>query len=82
MSSAKHPGLKLTPAESRVATCVLRGLTNEEIGMELGIKHTTVVWHIAAIAGKLGLEKTSRTKIILILSGHAPEPERKDVPSE
>ncbi len=44
----------LTDAEERIAIAVARGLTNKQIGRELGISVRTVENHISRILGKKG----------------------------
>ena len=44
----------LTLRECEVATGLIRGLTNKQIGFELGISHRTVEIHRARLMRKLG----------------------------
>jgi DNA-binding NarL/FixJ family response regulator len=50
-------GEPLTDRQHQVALYVERGLTNEEIGVELGIAARTVKAHTDAIRWKLGVRK-------------------------
>ena len=50
-----HAGI-LTPAEQRVLEELLRGGTNVEIAVRLGLSPETVKTHIASMLGKLGLD--------------------------
>jgi DNA-binding NarL/FixJ family response regulator len=50
-------GDPLTDRQRQVALGVERGLTNEEIGAELGISARTVKAHTDAIRWKLGVRK-------------------------
>jgi len=52
----------LTPREIDVLRLVARGMTNREVGRELGISHRTVQGHLASIYGKLGAN--SRTEAV------------------
>jgi FixJ family two-component response regulator len=45
----------LSPRERDVLAAVVRGLTNKEIGVELGISHRTVEIHRARLMRKLGV---------------------------
>jgi len=48
---------RLTDRQRQVALAVERGLTNEEIGAELGISPRTVKAHTDVIRGKLGVRR-------------------------
>jgi DNA-binding NarL/FixJ family response regulator len=52
----------LTPREIDVLRLVAKGMTNREVGQELGISHRTVQGHLASIYGKLGVN--SRTEAV------------------
>jgi DNA-binding NarL/FixJ family response regulator len=52
----------LTPREIDVLRLVAKGLTNREVGRELGISHRTVQGHLASTYGKLGA--SSRTEAV------------------
>jgi DNA-binding NarL/FixJ family response regulator len=52
----------LTPREIDVLRQVARGMTNREVGRELGISHRTVQGHLASTYGKLGV--SSRTEAV------------------
>lgn len=60
---------RLTPAEQRVAARILRGDSDREAAEALGVRVTTVCFHLQAIAQKLGLPSARRSLIILALSG-------------
>jgi DNA-binding NarL/FixJ family response regulator len=53
-SEAKGASRALSPRELSVLACVAEGLTNNEIGTELGIAADTVKTHIARVLEKLG----------------------------
>lgn len=46
----------LTPTETKIAELAKRGLTNRQIGMELGIAEGTVRTHISRILIKLKIK--------------------------
>jgi DNA-binding NarL/FixJ family response regulator len=52
----------LTPREIDVLRLVAKGMTNREVGRELGISHRTVQGHLASTYGKLGAG--SRTEAV------------------
>ena len=68
--------LPLTPAETKVATVVASGYTNEETADQLGIASKTVESHLRVIFRKLGVR--SRTE--LALRFHGLEPRSKGNP--
>ena len=54
-SPRPHPSLAgLTEREREVVAGLVRGLTNKQIGQELGISHRTVEIHRARVMRKLG----------------------------
>lgn len=60
----------LTPAETKVATVVASGYTNEETADQLGIASKTVESHLRVIFRKLGVR--SRTELALLFHGLEP----------
>ena len=60
----------LTPAETKVATVVASGYTNEETAERLGIASKTVESHLRVIFRKLGVR--SRTELALLFHGLEP----------
>ena len=52
-----HVDKQLTPRQREVALCIERGLSNEEIGAELGISPRTAKAHSDVIKAKLGVSK-------------------------
>ncbi|MGD2178512.1 MAG: response regulator transcription factor [Anaerolineae bacterium] len=52
----------LTPREIDVLRLVARGMTNREVGRQLGISHRTVQGHLASVYGKLAV--SSRTEAV------------------
>jgi DNA-binding CsgD family transcriptional regulator len=57
----------LTPAQSRVATLVLRGRSTQQIMNELGISANTVQEHLRAVFDKLGVG--NRRELVAVLIG-------------
>lgn len=49
------PPNPLTAREQQVAAAVARGLTNRQVGGELGISAETVKRHLASVYSKLGV---------------------------
>ena len=61
--AAKRLG-SLTPAQSRVMSCLSDGLLNKQIAYEMGISEATVKAHMTAIFRKLGAN--NRTQALLV----------------
>ncbi len=57
------PAERLTPRESEVLALLADGLSNKQIGVELGISDHTVKFHVNAILDKLGAE--TRTEAVV-----------------
>jgi len=53
---------RLTPMERRVVELVGRGMSNREIGDELGIAEKTVKNHVTSVLAKMGLQR--RTQVV------------------
>lgn len=51
----RHSIERLSPREKQVLEGIARGLTNKEIGLELGISHRTVEVHRAKLMRKLNV---------------------------
>ncbi len=60
------PGLGLTPRQGDVLAMVRRGLTNKEIGRELGIAEITVKLHVTAILKTLGVRNRTEAALIAL----------------
>lgn len=67
-----QPGRALTPRERTVLGLVARGLTDREIGRELGIRHATVRTHIEHIRDKLGASTRAQAVARGIATGELP----------
>jgi two-component system, NarL family, response regulator len=50
------PGSELTPREADVLQELVRGRSNKNIAAELGLRESTVKWHVNTLLGKLGVE--------------------------
>jgi NarL family two-component system response regulator LiaR len=59
-----HPETKLTQRELEVLALLAEGLTNRQIGVDLGISPNTVNAHVSSILSKL--EASSRTQAVKI----------------
>jgi DNA-binding NarL/FixJ family response regulator len=55
----------LTPQQFRVASMLVEGLLNKQIGYELGVKEATIKAHMTEIFRKLGVQ--SRTQAVLAI---------------
>jgi DNA-binding NarL/FixJ family response regulator len=60
---------QLSPRESDVLRLLGRGLSNKEIGVQLGVVEGTVKIHIANIFGKLGVSDRTQAVIEAIKRG-------------
>lgn len=61
-SNAHHSFETLTPREKEVMFSVVKGSSNKEVAIQLGLQEITVKVHLKSIFTKLGV--TSRTKLI------------------
>jgi DNA-binding NarL/FixJ family response regulator len=52
----RMPGTDLTGRESDVLQEIVRGKSNKEIASTLGLRESTVKWHINALLAKMGVE--------------------------
>ncbi|MFT3877969.1 MAG: response regulator transcription factor [Propioniciclava sp.] len=66
------PTARLTPSEHRVIELIGKGLSNREIGDELGIAEKTVKNHITSLLAKMGLQR--RTQVAAWVAGQAAAP--------
>ncbi len=67
-----RPGRSLTPRERAVLDLVARGMTDREIGRELGIRHATVRTHIEHIRDKLCASTRAQAVALGIATGELP----------
>ena len=59
---------EFTPRQLEVLRLIAQGLMNKEIAGKLGIKESTVVYHVGKILEKLGVD--SKTKAALWAQAH------------
>lgn len=70
MDAASNDGWgSLNDRERQIVGLVVDGLTNPEIGAELGLSRSAVKWHLANIFRKLGV--TSRTQLAVLATRHS-----------
>lgn len=62
------PTARLTPSERRVLELIGDGLSNREIGEELGVAEKTVKNHVTGLLAKMGLQR--RTQAAAWVAGH------------
>ena len=74
MDAASNNGWgSLNERERQIVALVVDGLTNSEIGDELGLSRSAVKWHLANIFRKLGV--TSRTQVAVMATRRSQERE-------
>ena len=59
----RMPTTELTPREQEVLRCITRGLSNREIGEELGIAEKTVRIHVSSLLDKMGVRDRTQATI-------------------
>jgi DNA-binding NarL/FixJ family response regulator len=76
MEKARHlysePGSPFHPLSDRemeVLSCVVRGMSNKEIAISLGISHQTVKNHVTAILRKFGVEDRTQAVVYALKRG-------------
>lgn len=67
-SAGRHP-LPLSPQERKIASMLTLGLTNRQIGDELGIAEGTVNRHVANICNKLGYHSRAQIAAWAVAQG-------------
>jgi DNA-binding NarL/FixJ family response regulator len=65
----RMPAMDLTPRESEVLGCITKGLSNREIGEELGIAEKTVRIHVSAVLEKMGARDRTQATIFALQRG-------------
>lgn len=63
------PPLALTPREQQVLELVAEGLSNKEIGAQLGVSPHTAKFHVTALLDKLGAETRTEAVVLAARSG-------------
>ena len=71
-ATATSPGTALSARELEVLRLVARGLSNKEIGGELGITTHTVKYHLAALLEKLGVRSRTEAVSLGVRKGLVP----------
>ncbi len=56
----------LTPQERRILDHIARGLTNRQIGQEMGLAEKTVKNYVTAVLGKLGMERRTQAAVFAV----------------
>lgn len=65
-ASPFHP---LSEREVEVLTCVVKGMSNKEIALSLGISHQTVKNHVTSILHKFGVEDRPQAVVYALKRG-------------
>jgi two-component system, NarL family, nitrate/nitrite response regulator NarL len=63
------PPLALTPREQQVLELLAEGLSNKEIGAQLGVSPHTAKFHVTALLDKLGAETRTEAVVLAARSG-------------
>lgn len=71
-TEASAPGGALSVRELEVLRFVARGLSNKEIGAELGITTHTVKYHLAALLEKLSVRSRTEAVFLGVRKGLVP----------
>jgi DNA-binding NarL/FixJ family response regulator len=59
----------LTPREREILECIVRGLSNKEIALELGVSEGTVRIHVSHVLEKLGVSGRTQAAVAAIERG-------------
>ncbi len=73
-ADSDDPSMDLTPSERRVLNLIGEGLSNREIGDQLGIAEKTVKNHITSLLAKMGLQR--RTQVAAWVAAQRSSPWR------
>jgi two-component system response regulator DegU len=68
-SEPGYPYHPLSDREVEVLTCVVKGMSNKEIAVSLGISHQTVKNHVTAILRKFGVEDRTQAVVYALKRG-------------
>ena len=68
-SEPGNPFHPLSKREMEVLTCVVKGMSNKEIALLLGISHQTVKNHVTAILRKFGVEDRTQAVVYALKRG-------------
>ncbi len=74
-AQTKSPLKDLSPQEQKVIALLAQGLTNKEIGNQLGLTEKTVKNYLANMFDKLGINRRSQA-VALYIRTHEPAPGR------
>ena len=77
-AESNDPTVSLTPSEKRVLALIGDGLSNREIGAQLGIAEKTVKNHITSLLAKMGLQR--RTQVAAWVASQRAAPWRQGSP--
>jgi two-component system, NarL family, response regulator DegU len=68
-SEPGNPFHPLSEREMEVLTCIVRGMSNKEIAIDLGISHQTVKNHVTSILRKFGVEDRTQAVVYALKRG-------------
>lgn len=71
-ADSEDPSMDLTPSERRVLNLIGDGLSNREIGEQLGIAEKTVKNHITSLLAKMGLQRRTQVAAWVAAQRSAP----------
>jgi two-component system response regulator DevR len=64
----------LTLRESQILTLITEGMTNRQIGEELGLAEKTVKNYVSGLLGKIGVERRTQAAVYGLTHAHRPRP--------
>jgi DNA-binding NarL/FixJ family response regulator len=65
----RPPGSELSTRELDILRLIVRGMSNKEIGADLGITEGTVKWHINIILGRLNVSDRTQAAVAALQRG-------------